>query len=259
MATTRRPRRQLTRWHRDLERHLPHLTRPQRRTLALWTFAATLTEHSGRPPVPLSRGGPRVGSASASAVLPTGRGQARRPPLRPRRPARLRAAAAVGAPVAPAAGTRAGARPHALPRPTGGARGRRGGSRVGHSRGLGRGPGQRARRLDAALEAHARASRCRRAEADARGRGGRPGLAEHRPLRRHPVARVAPDGPADPQRLVARAERVAVDGAERAAAATRPALRGARAPLLDQAPRLHAGRRVARRLRADDRPAARAV
>lgn len=47
MATTERPRRQLTRWLDHLGDHLPHLSRPQRRALALWTYAATLTEHIG--------------------------------------------------------------------------------------------------------------------------------------------------------------------------------------------------------------------
>ncbi|MEM9999184.1 MAG: transposase [Bacteroidota bacterium] len=47
MASTQCPQRQLTRWYPELERNLPHLSRPQRRTLALWTYAATLTEHIG--------------------------------------------------------------------------------------------------------------------------------------------------------------------------------------------------------------------
>ena len=47
MATTERPHGQLTRWLDHLADHLPHLSRPQRRTLALWAYAATLTEHVG--------------------------------------------------------------------------------------------------------------------------------------------------------------------------------------------------------------------
>lgn len=43
--TTRHPHQQLTRWCDLLAQHLPHLSRPQRRTLALWSFAATITEH----------------------------------------------------------------------------------------------------------------------------------------------------------------------------------------------------------------------
>lgn len=44
---TQRPRDQLTRWLDHLEAHLPHLSRPQRRSLALWSYAATITEHIG--------------------------------------------------------------------------------------------------------------------------------------------------------------------------------------------------------------------
>jgi hypothetical protein len=44
---TQRPRDQLTRWLDHLDRHLPHLSRPQRRTLALWSHAATVTQHIG--------------------------------------------------------------------------------------------------------------------------------------------------------------------------------------------------------------------
>lgn len=44
---TQRPRDQLTRWLDRLEIHLPHLSRPQRRSLALWSYAATITEHIG--------------------------------------------------------------------------------------------------------------------------------------------------------------------------------------------------------------------
>ncbi|MEM6327975.1 MAG: transposase, partial [Bacteroidota bacterium] len=47
MATPKRSRSQLTRWDRELARRLPHLSRPQRRSLTLWSFAATVTEHIG--------------------------------------------------------------------------------------------------------------------------------------------------------------------------------------------------------------------
>ena len=47
MATTERPCGQLTQWLDCLANHLPHLSRPQRRSLALWSYAATLTEHIG--------------------------------------------------------------------------------------------------------------------------------------------------------------------------------------------------------------------
>ena len=46
--TTGRPRRQLTRWNRTLAQHLPHLSAAERAALALWSFAATLTEHIGQ-------------------------------------------------------------------------------------------------------------------------------------------------------------------------------------------------------------------
>lgn len=42
-----RPLDQCTRWFDTLATHLPHLSRAQRRTLALWSFAATLTQHIG--------------------------------------------------------------------------------------------------------------------------------------------------------------------------------------------------------------------
>jgi len=45
--TAERPHAQITRWADHLARHLPHLSRPHRRTLALWSYAATLTEHVG--------------------------------------------------------------------------------------------------------------------------------------------------------------------------------------------------------------------
>lgn len=45
--TTGRPRGQLTRWTDHLGEHLPHLSKPQRTVLALWTYAATITEHVG--------------------------------------------------------------------------------------------------------------------------------------------------------------------------------------------------------------------
>ena len=54
--TTGRPRGQLTRWTDHLGQHLPHLSKPQRTVLALWTYAATLTEH--------------VGSTTCAAFLP---------------------------------------------------------------------------------------------------------------------------------------------------------------------------------------------
>lgn len=44
---TQRPQDQLTRWLDHLDRHLPHLSRPQRRSLALWSHAATVTQHIG--------------------------------------------------------------------------------------------------------------------------------------------------------------------------------------------------------------------
>ena len=47
-STTGRPHRQLTRWTRELARHLSHLTSAERATLALWSFAATITEHVGQ-------------------------------------------------------------------------------------------------------------------------------------------------------------------------------------------------------------------
>lgn len=42
---TQRPLEQCTRWFDTLATHLPHLSRAQVRTLALWSFAATLTQH----------------------------------------------------------------------------------------------------------------------------------------------------------------------------------------------------------------------
>ena len=46
--TTGRPQRQLTRWRGQIARHLPHLSRAEGATLALWSFAATLSEHIGQ-------------------------------------------------------------------------------------------------------------------------------------------------------------------------------------------------------------------
>lgn len=46
--TTGRPQTHITRWSRDLARHLPHLSAAERGTLALWSYAATLTEHIGQ-------------------------------------------------------------------------------------------------------------------------------------------------------------------------------------------------------------------
>lgn len=46
--TTGRPQTQVRRWARDLARHLPHLTAAERAGLALWSVAATLTEHIGQ-------------------------------------------------------------------------------------------------------------------------------------------------------------------------------------------------------------------
>lgn len=40
-----RPLDQCTRWFNTLARHFPHLSRAQVRTLALWSFAATMTQH----------------------------------------------------------------------------------------------------------------------------------------------------------------------------------------------------------------------
>ncbi len=40
-----RPLEQCTRWFDTLASHLPHLSRAQVRTLALWSFAATMTQH----------------------------------------------------------------------------------------------------------------------------------------------------------------------------------------------------------------------
>ncbi len=42
---TQRPLLQSTRWFDTLATHLPHLSRAETRTLALWSFAATLTQH----------------------------------------------------------------------------------------------------------------------------------------------------------------------------------------------------------------------
>jgi hypothetical protein len=46
--TTGRPQAHVTRWARDLARHLPHLSTAERAVLALWSYAATLTEHIGQ-------------------------------------------------------------------------------------------------------------------------------------------------------------------------------------------------------------------
>lgn len=46
--TTGRPQTHVTRWARDLARHLPHLSSAERTALALWSYAATLTEHIGQ-------------------------------------------------------------------------------------------------------------------------------------------------------------------------------------------------------------------
>lgn len=46
--TTGRPRAQVRRWALQIARHLPHLSAAERSTLALWSFAATLTEHLGQ-------------------------------------------------------------------------------------------------------------------------------------------------------------------------------------------------------------------
>lgn len=40
-----RPLEESTRWFNTLATHLPHLSRPQLRTLALWSFAATMIQH----------------------------------------------------------------------------------------------------------------------------------------------------------------------------------------------------------------------
>lgn len=40
-----RPLEQCTRWFDTLTTHFPHLSRAQVRTLALWSFAATFTQH----------------------------------------------------------------------------------------------------------------------------------------------------------------------------------------------------------------------
>lgn len=45
---TGRPHTQVRRWTRELTRHLPHLSSAERATLALWSFAATITEHIGQ-------------------------------------------------------------------------------------------------------------------------------------------------------------------------------------------------------------------
>lgn len=46
--TTGRPRTQVRQWTRLLARNLPHLSAAERNVLALWSFAATLTEHIGQ-------------------------------------------------------------------------------------------------------------------------------------------------------------------------------------------------------------------
>lgn len=46
--TTGRPHSHVTRWSRDLARHLPHLAVAERTGLALWSYAATITEHIGQ-------------------------------------------------------------------------------------------------------------------------------------------------------------------------------------------------------------------
>lgn len=46
--TTGRPRTQVRQWTQLLARNLPHLSAAERNVLALWSFAATLTEHIGQ-------------------------------------------------------------------------------------------------------------------------------------------------------------------------------------------------------------------
>ena len=46
--TTGRPQTHVTRWARDLATHLPHLSTAERTGLALWSYAATVTEHIGQ-------------------------------------------------------------------------------------------------------------------------------------------------------------------------------------------------------------------
>ena len=46
--TTGRPQTHVTRWARELARHLPHLSAAERTALALWSYAATVTEHIGQ-------------------------------------------------------------------------------------------------------------------------------------------------------------------------------------------------------------------
>ena len=235
--------------------NLSHLTSAERATLALWSFAATITEHVGpdhvcRLPSPKPLGGSEntLRQRLREFYRPAAhkRGTHRREldvrlsfgPL-------LRWALRLP----PPAGGRARARPDALPGSPGRTHRRRRGTRVRDPGRVGGRAGQRAWCVDASLEADARPTGRRRACADAGGRGRRPGPAEHRALRRDPRVGLASYDPAGPARSVARAGGRDVDETERAPARARRALRRAWPPLLDQAARLHAGGRVAGRLR----------
>lgn len=236
---TGRPHAQVRRWTRDLARHLPHgrARCPRAVDLRRDAHRAHRADHVCRVPRRSPRGGGEHPPPAAPRVLPPGGAQARCRPPRPRCPALVRAAPPLGARVAAPARDRARARPDAVPRPAGRALGRRRRPRMRHPGGLEGRRGQRARRVDAPLATDAGTPPRRGAGADARRGRGRPGPAEPHALPRDRSAGLAPDDPLDAARDVARAGADALDEALGAAARAGRALRGARAPLLDQAPR----------------------
>ncbi len=213
---TQRPQDQLTRWSDHLERHLPHLTRPQRRSLALWSYAATITEHIGLTtcaallaetlclsagtlrgrlrdfyrPAERKRGDQRTDLDVSLSFGPLFRWTIWL--LRPRR-----AVLALDPTLCRA--RRRGRR----------ARVRRPGRVESRLR-------QHTRRLDAALAVHAGHAQSGRPETDVRRRGDRPRTPEPPALRRHRGARLASDDAAELRREVAWARREDVDDAEHA-------------------------------------------